>query len=252
MMLLPTLAPRTSHRQSVLTWVKPTRQFYNPKANLSAVSVAEASKFTFTSHLCMMDQCSGKRKITAADWGRNTHNRSSREPGHTDGDKSPTCFSPFLLWIHTSKKLKAVQQHLLQHIRSISTLCYFYSNHTTTWRMFSVILWLFKCKSSNVIFKSVACISHWLSAHCTNVADKNKGSFHRWKQILAECDVIYFILLVDTWIILLTNVISLPVLSPAISGFQLDPSASIAFWFWYSHPLYRHFVHIRRNISQIY
>lgn len=127
MMLLPTLAPRTSHRQSVLTWVKPTRQFYNPKANLSAVSVAEASKFTFTSHLCMMDQCSGKRKITAADWGRNTHNRSSREPGHTDGDKSPTCFSPFLLWIHTSKKLKAVQQHLLQHIRSTSTLCYFFT-----------------------------------------------------------------------------------------------------------------------------
>lgn len=85
-----------------------------------------------------------------------------------------------------------------------------------------------------------------------SVADKNKGSSHRWKQISAKCDVIYLILLVDIWIILLTNVISLPVVSPAISGSQLDSTATVAFHFWYSHLLYKHFAHVKRNASQIY
>lgn len=109
MMLLPTLAPLPSpHRQSPLTLVKATRQFYSTKANLSTVSVAAGQQVHFYPQ-SMHDRSVYWQKREHCSWLRQKHLEQEQQGAWaTDGYKSPTCSSPFPLWICTSKKLKAV------------------------------------------------------------------------------------------------------------------------------------------------
>lgn len=91
-----------------LTLVKPTRQFYRPKANLSTVNIAEGQQIPFylpSMHDGSVHWQKRSLQLTEAETARRG---TAGSLGYTDGYKSPTCSSPFPLWIHISKELKAV------------------------------------------------------------------------------------------------------------------------------------------------